>query len=385
MDAGGASGNGALGVPTPAVQQQQWQAVGNSINATGGAGCHKLGLTFYDVDPVDPSQAQQECLDIASAHPFMVLDVGALTDPGDAGCIPQAGIPLISTYSTETEIQKYYPYWISPGDIDNDTYPTGIYGLNKDGYYSAAKGFTKLGFVYQDCRSDAISSIVSALQAVGISGSKLVTFDLGCPVAGGVSSPSTIEQAVLTFEEAHVSAVTEYAAGLDFANFTKAAAAQSFKPQYLLEDGTLGNSGTAATGPDPSNLAGAINADNGRYGEEATAGYKPTAGTARCNAIYAAVKMPPVYQQPDGFGGVICDYMWFVQQDLDHAQLQRSDVIAGMHGIGSIDFSYPFGPVSYADSTGQGSGHGTDDWRLNEFYASCSCWRVLEPTFNPRP
>ena len=64
--------------------------------ANGGAGCRKIVMSFYDVNPVDAATAQQTCLSIAASHPYIVLDSGALTDVGASSCIPQHQIPLAS-------------------------------------------------------------------------------------------------------------------------------------------------------------------------------------------------------------------------------------------------------------------------------------------------
>ena len=104
-------------------------------------------------------------------------------------------------------------------------------------------------------------------------------------------------------------------------------------------------------------------------------------GTARCNAIYAAKREPSVYKQLDGAGGVSCDMVWELAAAVAHAPaLQRNALAAGLHTAGSVEFSDPFGPN---DFSAQGATTGGSFWRPVQFYTSCTCWHVLDPTFHP--
>ena len=138
-------------MPSAQTQEKYWNLVANNINKNGGAGCRKLVLSFYDVNPIDAAAAQQTCLQIAASHPYIVLDVGALSDVGASACIPQAKIPFVSQYLTPAELTKYYPYNLSLVDVPTDTIRTSVLALAKLGYYSAAKGFKKLGVLYLTC------------------------------------------------------------------------------------------------------------------------------------------------------------------------------------------------------------------------------------------
>ena len=80
--------NATVGVPSTTQQEADYNLVAKKINGEGGAGCRKIVMSFYDVNPVDAANAQQSCLSIASAQPYIVLDSGALTEVGAANCIP---------------------------------------------------------------------------------------------------------------------------------------------------------------------------------------------------------------------------------------------------------------------------------------------------------
>ena len=50
---GGALTNATIGVPSTQVQENDWNTVAQSINKSGGAGCRKLVLKFFPVNPLD--------------------------------------------------------------------------------------------------------------------------------------------------------------------------------------------------------------------------------------------------------------------------------------------------------------------------------------------
>lgn len=101
----------------------------------------------------------------------------------------------------------------------------------------------------------------------------------------------------------------------------------------------------------------------------------------KCNAIFTAHGEPPVWQQSDGAGGDDCDELWFFRAAADHAPaLQRTDLAAGLQAARSIDLSFPFGP---ADFSAPQTTYGSQFWRAAQFFTSCDCWRLTDPTFHP--
>ena len=77
-----------------------------------------------------------------------------------------------------------------------------------------------------------------------------------------------------------------------------------------------------------------------------------------------------------------CDYLWFVQGILDHANSVKPAVDpTALHAIGSIDFSYPDGPVNYGAAP-KGAPYGLGYWRPEHYLASCKCWQIPNPQWN---
>ena len=377
---GGSFTNATVGIPTVAEQEQYWNLVAKSINNSGGAGCRKIQLSFTDVNPVEVADAEQSCLTIANSHPYLVLDSGALTEIGASDCIPAAKEILISQFLTPDQLSKYFPYDIQPNDVPTDGLHNGVLGLKQLGYFTSAKGFKKLGVLYGTCNPALIVAERSALKQADVPSSKVVEFNLGCPTSFTAAS---MEQAVLSFKSDGVTDVTNAGDGGAIASFSEEAATQNYKPVYALTDDQVSLPSTSAVeAGNPANLKGAINVTASGYGEAQTPGFTPSAGTKRCDAIYAAAGLPSVYKQLDGYGGAVCIDLWFVQAMLNHAtSVQPQKLPAAIHAIGSVVYPYPSGPIDYGAAP-KGSTYGVGYWRPEYYVESCKCWQVPKPAWH---
>ena len=161
---GGALTNATIGVPSTQVQENDWNTVAQSINKSGGAGCRKLVLKFYPVNPIDAAGAQQSCLTIAASKPFMVLDVGALSAVNASNCIPTAKVAYASQYLTPDQLTKYYPYYLQLLGVPATDIRNSVLGFNQLGYFKASKGFKKLGVLYATCNPSLIVAERAALK-----------------------------------------------------------------------------------------------------------------------------------------------------------------------------------------------------------------------------
>jgi hypothetical protein len=377
----GSLSNATVGVPSPAGQEADYNLVAKKINSEGGAGCRKIVMSFTQVNPVSAANAQQACLSIAAAQPYIVLDTGALTDVGASACIPQHHILLGSTYLTPQNLTAYHPYGLAIGGNAQQAAGTGILALKQLGYFSAAKGFKKIGILYHTCLAGTLGIAQSALAKAKVPSKDVVSFNLGCP-AGLEDSSAALEQAVLQFKNAGVTDVTE--AGVnDWGLFTQVAQQQHYSPHYVFADSAQAASNfTGPDAPNASNFDGAINIVEGGYGEATTPGFKPSAATKSCNAIFSAGGQPSVYKQLDGYGGVVCAYLWFVQAMLNHAStVSPTAQLSSMHKIGVLDLPYPYEPINFSAAPA-GSGYGVADWRADYYHASCNCWQIPNPAFN---
>jgi hypothetical protein len=377
----GPTGNSALGVPSPADQQNNFLWVIDSINAAGGVACRKLVPTFFNGNPVDQSGLQQTCLDIAQAGVFAVIDLAAYgLYPSAQDCFPQHQLPLLTlAYGANTEVSHDYPYLFPSQSIDDLNHNT-VFALAARGFFSPANGFNKLGFVYESCFPEMSGEIIGWLHQVGLSSSQIVTYDFGCPT--GFASPSDEQQAILKFKQAGVTHVTINYLGPSFTNFTDLAQQQGFNPKYGIPDQSIIALTDGNTHPNYANIANAIAISGDRFAERHTPGYVPSAGTQRCNAIFAARGRPPAYQAPDvGASGWACASIWELTAMIDHAPaLRRNALAAGLQATGSIDMPFPVGPN---DFRGTKVTVGDQFWRPGQFLQSCNCWQVIDPSWHP--
>ena len=378
---GGSLNDASFGVPSVASQEANWKLVADNINKNGGIGCRKISLELYPVNSLDATGAQQVCLNIAAAHPFIVLDPGVLTEANASDCLPAHKVPLASEYLTEEQLDKYHPYYLQIGALPEEIVENGVLGLKELGYFKASKGFKKIGVLYHTCSKALADAESSALKAADIPSRDIVDYNLGCPT--GTDTPASLEQAVLNFKNAGVTDVMMLEI-TDGGIFTQVAEQQNFKPQYLYaENDAATNVSTGGNAPNPDNFNNAVDALGSAYGEQSTPAYTPSGGTQKCNAIYKAAGQPSVYSQTTGYPGVICDYLWFAQALLSHAKtFQASDLPSDMRAMGTVDFSYPFAPTDFAAAPAAAT-YGVDFWRAAIYHASCKCWQIPSATFHP--
>ena len=375
----GPAGNSTFGVPSTAEQQTDYQQDIDALNAAGGVACRKLVAQFFTANPVDQNDLEQKCLDIAQAKPFLVIESGGYTGSSIVTCYPQHQLPLFgSGLISGSERDQYYPYMFGAGRWET-LYRNAVLALQARGFFSAANGFKKLGLIYRSCLPEVNAAFTTSLQQAGIPSAQIVSYNAGCP--SGFVSPSDIQQAVLKFEQTGVTHMTENLFYADFANFTKIAQQQDFRPKYGLADDGIVPITKGNLSPDHDNIANAIAISSNRFAEEQTPGLSPTAGTAKCDAIYKAHNRPQVWTQAVGFGGLTCNLVWMVAAAIGHApSLQRTALASGLQAAKTIDYAYPSGP---ADFTGPKVTYGDQFWRPLEFMPSCGCWRVIDPAFRP--
>jgi hypothetical protein len=360
----GPAGNDTFGVPSVEEQNLDYQQVIDSINASGGVACRKIVAKYYTANPASDDDKKQKCLDIVQFKPFFVIDAGGFYGSPLSNCFPQNHLPFLGTGRlAKSQRDQFYPY------------------LFDRGFFSPANGFKKLGFLYRDCFGDVNTQFLAALSQVGVPSSQISSYNFGCPTSN-FSSPADIQQAVLQFKRDGVTHVTESQFYPDFANFTNLAQQQGLKPKYgVADDGLVPISTSKNLGVNYDNTDGMIAITGDRYGEQTTPGLSPTAGTQKCNAIFAAKGRPPVYQQPVGLGGVACSQLWMMEAAIKNAPtLERTSLAAGLQAAKSIDLSYPRGPANF---TGPKVTYGGEFWRPEQLLKSCQCWRVLDATFKP--
>jgi hypothetical protein len=364
----------AFGAPSTTQQQDMWSAMFDSINKSGGAACNKLVPDFQKDDEFDASSAQSACLAFVQHHDFAVL-FGFLPGSPDT-CMLQNHLPVFDEEQLSTaDVQKFYPYYFGPQGIYQVVYRNWAYASKQFNMFNPGNGFKKLGIFYRDCQPEVNQAMLADLQGVGVSGTAVDRYDLGCPT--GFASPSTIEQGVVKFKSDGVTTATIDNDIGDVQNITKQSQAQGFRPQWAIpDDGTVAVSGNASMAPDPNNFDNALAISPERYGENNMPGFKEDPTTVACDQIMTSHGQPGVLASPDQFDGAICDTAWMFVAALDHAPSVASDQLAaGLQRAGSVPFSFPYGPNNLS---APGTTWGGEMWRPVRYHTSCSCWQLQD-------
>ncbi|MHB8463633.1 MAG: type 1 periplasmic-binding domain-containing protein [Acidimicrobiales bacterium] len=378
----GPAANSTVGVPSPAEQEQDYEQVIADTNAHGGVACRKLVAKFYEGNPADSSQQEQQCLNIIQSKPFAVIDFGGYTQPLPAKeCFAVQGpLPYLGTGGlTEAQVDKYFPYLLSVGETADTAERDAAYALAARGFFGSANGFKKLGMIYRDCPPELPKKMIDNLHAVGVPDSEIVTYDVGCP--SGFASPSDIQQAILKFKNAGVTHMTAVDFTADWTVFTKTAQQQGFKPKWGIPDEGQVAISKGNLAPDYDNIADAIAITGLGWGQDNTT-LPLSPGTVRCNAIFKAANRPDVYHQQVGSGGVACSHIWTFKAAVEHEpSLGRAMLAQGLQNAGLIQISWPNGDNTQFRPGRNTAGGGF--WRPLQFFRSCTCWKPIDPTFRP--
>jgi len=373
----GPAANSIFGIANPADQQKWYEAVIDDLNKQGGVGCRKIVPTFYPTNPADQNELQQRCLQIVQSGVFAEVDNGSYAIYPQKHCFAQHKMPFFGGYILwRDEIDSFYPYLFNISEFDTIDKNT-VFALKDRGFFNIPAN-EKIGFTYRDCDKPLINKWMQWFQQIGVPSSKLVTYNFGCPAV--FASPSDIQAAVLRFKTQNVTRVTAHQLVGDFSNFTNVSQQQGFHPQYGLPDESMIDVAYGSQGANPDNIVGALAIAQGRSGEERTPGAVPSGGTAKCNTIYAAHGIAPVYKLPAG-AGYVCTQLWMFQAAINNAPAIHPAALAvGLQKAKSIDSSYPAGPN---DFSGTRQTTGGQFWRVAQFKADCKCWQVIDPTFHP--
>jgi hypothetical protein len=385
LNLAGAIGNSAVEQPSPQIQQQMAQAVVDDINSHGGVACRKLSVTFYEANPIDPTSTQNVCLQIQQAGVFAVIG-GFAYPQGANDCLAQKKIPVVANLGpTPSEAKQDYPYYasISPDAVQD--YKNAILGMKDRGFFTAGQGFQKLAILEDDCSVEVNQAVYNFLLQAGVPAGKIVKNDFSCP-SGGFASPGDMSNFATQDNLQHVTNVVEVTGGGSFKEFTSAAQSQGYKPKYLVSnyDGFM-ITATGSTGPDPHNFDGTIATTTSKFGESSTPGLTDPA-TQACIALFARHGLPAAYITGSFYGGGNCDtFGLFAAAAAHDPGPTRAGLAQGMGQVGRFNEAFPTadaiyrapGPYTPVKVTGG------DFWWAVRFSASCTCWKVIDPTLHP--
>lgn len=379
-DIAGPASNTLFGIPSADDGVALYRGLIDAINARGGIACRKVVARFYKVNPSDQADMHAKCLDAAQAGVYADIDAGGYGNSPEKGCFPQHGIVYFgNNFVFASEQDVHYPLLFSLQKFDL-AYRNMVMALRDRGFFSPGNGFVKLGFIYRSCNKPTLEAMKGWLREAGIADEQLVSYDVGCP--RGFASPADLQQAVLQFQSSGVTHLTTMEFLGDYANFTKIAQQQGFRPKYGVADDNLIQISYGNLRADPDNIDGAIAITPSRNGEERTPGIPRGAATERCDALLKEAGMPTTFENAlGGVGGFACNQFWMMEAAMKHAaSIEPTALAAGLQRAKSVEFSYPTGPNEF---TGDRVTTGGQFWRVAQYFRECECWRVTDPTFRP--
>jgi hypothetical protein len=369
--------NSFVGIPSVADQEKVYNAVINGYNAKGGVGCRKLVPRYYSDNPLDASGEQATCLQIVQDKVYATLN--NLGGSQVLTCLPQHKVPGVwYTPPTTAVMHQFAPYIVSHMPDYDRLIKDYVAGVQR---YHFFDGMKKIGILEESCVDDENKAIARELAAAGIPSAKITTYNYGCPTA--VSSPDQDQAAALQFQRQGVTHVMNTAYTY-ITNFASAAEKQNYKPKYsLMEDGAMAAIAYVRPAPVASfDQALAITTD--QVGAENTKGLKDTPATAECSRLMKSLNEPtpttPGAEAGALFGGACAVTKLLVAAHSHHTDISQRGLPAGLAQAGKLDLSYPPGPMHVTDPSVPTGGQW---YRGARWYSSCTCWRVIDPTFHP--
>ena len=373
----GLATNESLGVLPAETQKAGFESVIDSINSDGGVNCRQLVPQYFDANPADQSNLQKICLDIVQSGVFATLDAGAYAQFPIVNCFGQHKLPYFGGYLlANSQMEQFSPYLFELNSQDV-VYHDMVVGLEQYGFFKPENGFTKLGYIYNDCHPEIHTEVVKWLGEAGVTPDQTVGFNTGCTTA--FTAATVLQQAILKFKRAGVTNVITTGIVGDFPTFTELAEVQKFRPKYGLGDDSLITTSYGTHPPSAQNIDGAIAITSSRNGEERTAGVTPTAETDKCSSLIGQ----DVYKLGNAAGN-ICDQLWMFAAAVTHAPtFARASLADGLKAAVSVPFSYPQGPNDFR--AGSKVTYGGQYWRTTQFHKACACFQLVSQDFHPTP
>lgn len=373
----GGSINSVIGSPPTSQEEADYAAVLDSVNKAGGVDCYDLVGDYATADLTNPSSANSGCLKFKQDQVFAVL--GGFEPLFSDDCTLQAHIPTFDELPIPQNVAKqFYPYYFTDYPTYEVLYKNFVDAVNQMGYFSPSHHFAKIGIFYEDCTPEVNQALISDLAAVGVSGPKVDTYNLGCSSA--FSPQSAMEQAVLKFKTDGVTTATIDDDIADAQQISTIANAQAWKPTWILPDyGEIAVENSANEHPNASEFNGAVAITAGQYGAIGS-GLPETPATRQCDQVMTSHGLPSVYQSPDQFAGSTCGQVWMLVAALRHSGISQTAIPAGLQAAKSVQMPFPLGPNNF---TAPGTTWGGEYWRPLSYSGACQCWKVTNPVWSP--
>jgi len=367
--------NETIQLPSVADLQKAYNAVFDYYNAAGGVQCRKLVPKYYSDNVLDVSSEQAACLQMQQDRVFAVFN--NLFTPQEQTCVAKAHIPDVWYTPPHTpDVTQYSPYILSWQPDYDRLIRDYVHGAQVMSFFA---DMTKVGVLEESCFPDENTDVMANLAQIGIPPAQITTYNYGCPSAQ--TTPDQDQQAVLQFKTQNVSHVVNVAYSATL-GFSQAADQQGYRPKFSMMEDAAASVVEQSQNPPGKSFDNALLIAAIGTGAENTPGYQWNQATNDCAKILAKAGLPaPGSSQTAKFFGIACaDTKLFVEAASRAPSLVRNQLSGGLAQAGSVDLSYPAGPVNVSDTRIPTGGQ---FWRAGRF--SGGKWVLVDPRGAWRP
>ncbi len=222
--------------------RQVIDALVDDANKRGGVLGRRIVAAKASVDLLDPADQQQKCLQLTERDQvFTVIDSYAFLNEAAKACVTiDHKTPLLSNIpGPRKEVERAYPYQISPVDDYNQRVKNWVFYAKASGFFDPSKGFVKLGILSDTCAPSALDDpkigLKAYLKQVGLKESDWSEHRVNCDIQ---SQQSAGPAAVLQHRSASppVSHVFFATIGAGVRNYLQIAQNSQWKPKYGVSD-----------------------------------------------------------------------------------------------------------------------------------------------------
>jgi len=374
----GAAGNQTFGIRDPALIAKGAQAIAAGINSEGGVACRKLRVKNYEVNPLDPTQAESKCREIIADKPFAVVDNGGFITPASRQCFLDAKIPYEPAVPlSEDQAAAAYPYMWSDRASHDRGARSAVLDAPLRGWWSAQKGFTKLGVLFDECYPKINSQVIQNLHQIGISDAQMSVFTLsGC---AQISPPSALSQAVAKHHGDAASHVLLMGNGADSQQYVRQADGIGWKPPYVTSDYN-DNTETTLAPMWPDGFDGAFAITSLRGGERNSGITAPW--VTHCNDWLRKGGVPTSDTEADQNPMNACDLLRIFAVAANGAgpNLTRPSLTSGLQRAGRFEGAVD---TSIALFNGPRKLTGGDFIREIQWHLDCKCFKIVDRDMKP--
>ncbi|HUQ39579.1 MAG TPA: hypothetical protein VM030_05450, partial [Acidimicrobiales bacterium] len=280
-------------------------------------------------------------------------------------------------------VRRGFPHLVSVQNDDNRKMKEMVAAAKGAGFFPA-KAVWRLGILSDECSPGLYDSPTDGLKAYLVAAGvrEWTEYRGACDLPSAQRGGA---EAVLRFNQDHVTHVLVAAGVGNVRAYLSAAGAAGYRPKHFTGDYLNMASGHLAKELDPRSFDGAVGVTQTHAGE-GVLGRPLPALAQKCSKILTDHGLPPVrFDGADDLGrhievlGLCESFLLFLQvATAAGPDLTRSTWVGALPGVGNYRPAYS----DLARFAPRGKMTGGDTSKLIQWHANCTCWKELTP-FGP--